>query len=265
MELKSKSAIDLMGLMNSSIESHSGKGRKTTTTHLDWILRSPTIRQRIFSSRGNHLLVADFASGENASVPIFFLSCISPQLRPRPVVYCIDSHELRLEGLTSRLMEEGILDGFRTVHAKLESMSKSARITGPPAVTGSDRPASWNALDTHIEAHLSIPAGVFDVGIMNNDVIGFLSEYYCMHDGVMECLREIQRVMADSSTLIVTQPGLLYPLDNVSLLRAAGFIILEAVEVAPRHGSVSIYRDPSELPLRHHKDEYRFLVLSPGP
>ena len=120
-------------------------------------------------------LVADFASGEYDRVPSFFVKLLPEINQPNPsrtVVYCTDLHALRLDSLLGKLEESDLLDDVRVVHAKLETMDDEAKFR-PDMITHLENdPDTMIQLDHHLKVKKFIPQETFDVGILNNDVVG---------------------------------------------------------------------------------------------
>jgi hypothetical protein len=188
-------------------------------------------------SQGNEeFIVADFASGEHDRVPSFFISILPNLLNLKNVdremyVYSIDSHSLRLDSLLGKLQETDNLHRARVVQAKLESMDQEA-IMIPDMVD-------------YIEAHLDIaiwmddfligknrfPPKSIDLGVLNNDIIGYMYEYYKSNSNVDVGVQKIYSLIRNDGVLVVTMPCSLYVVDNIGILEKAGFSFREGIDI----------------------------------
>ncbi|MFW9921553.1 MAG: hypothetical protein ACFFED_18275, partial [Candidatus Thorarchaeota archaeon] len=68
-----------------------------------------------------------------------------------------------------------------------------------------------------------LPRGCFHIGILNNDVVGYIHEYYKEYTDASKSLQGIRSTMQDGGLLMVTQPCMLFPLDNIKVLESHGF------------------------------------------
>ncbi len=214
---------------------------------IGWALEQGIVRDMIdgidVNADGSELMVADFASGENNEVPAYFAQrcrrdghhgqedhdcCITPPV----TVYCIDSHPLRLESLFHRLLEDSAVFCARVVHSHLEMMDRSARFPTVQTEYLQENGHLMTDIDRVIQYELRLPPRSFDLGILNNDVVGYLSEYY--HRDVDLILEKIRLSVRDDGLLVVTQPCMLYRLDNISLLERAGLVFLEGYDLELR-------------------------------
>ena len=146
-----------------------------------WIERSQTFVDYMASSDPEkEFLVADFAAGEHDRVPTFFVN-ILPQFLSCPkhmVVYCTDLHALRLDSLMGKLEDSAMLDNVRVVQAKLETMDLEAKFRPAMLEYLESRSDIMTKLDHHLVKNSAIPIQSFDIGVLNNDVVGYLHEYY---------------------------------------------------------------------------------------
>lgn len=207
---------------------------------ISWICESPTFRkyiEEVVSESNNELIVADFASGEHDRVPSFFvvllpkLLSLNDEFAKSIYVYSTDIHAIRLDSLLGKLEEFDLLQNVRVVNAKLESMDKEAIL----------RPAMKEYLDNNIIdgiwldkfliSERKFPLNCFDIGILNNDVIGYMMEYYTEYSDALAALAAIHRVIKKNGLLIVTMPCSLYVIDNVTLLREYGFEFVEGMDI----------------------------------
>ncbi len=188
-------------------------------------------------------MVADFASGENNAVPTYFAQR-SRQIKnhtevrldswtaPQVTVYCIDSHALRLESLFHDLMENCNLFYARVVHCCLESMDQLARFPSMQEAYLIENCHLITNLDKIILNELRIPSACFDIGILNNDVVGYLSEYY--RGDVPACLTKIRQSIRNGGLVVVIQPCMLYRIDNIEFMEQAGFAFVEGYDLEIR-------------------------------
>jgi hypothetical protein len=212
----------------------------------------------------NEFLVADFAAGEHDRVPSFFVNILptSFQCPRRIVVYCTDLHALRLDSLMGKLEESAILDNVRVVQAKLETMDLEAKFR--PAMIEYFRGNSdiMTSLDHYMMENGAIPRQSFDIGILNNDVVGYLHEYYAEYSHAATALQKVHSTLKKGALLIVTMPGSLYIVDNVEVLENVGFEFLEGKDIDLSDGSVSeLERDtePRNLTRLRH---YSYLIFA---
>ncbi|MHA2352472.1 MAG: hypothetical protein ACXABX_05070 [Candidatus Thorarchaeota archaeon] len=209
-------------------------------------------------------MVADFASGEYDRVPSFFvnlLSEFSPSLPKRTVVYCTDLHALRLDSLMGKLEEAALLDNVRIVRAKLETMDEEANLRPDMIEHLENNPNTMIQLDYHLEENLFIPQETFDVGILNNDVVGYLHEYYKEYSDAAVSLRKVHKVLKKGALLIVTMPCSLYVVDNVQVLESLGFEFLEGLDIDLSDKAVTLLFLSTEPQTMSRLGHYTFLVF----
>ena len=206
---------------------------------ISWILESPVFVNfmKASSSRGNdEILVADFASGEHDRVPSFFISILPKLLKlgeaaRETFVYSIDLHSLRLDSLLGKLEESHLLDRSRVVQAKLETMDQSA-IMRPGMIEYIEEhldTAIW--LDDFLIGENKLPPNCFDIGVLNNDVVGYMHEYYKSYSDVDVGVQKVLNSIREDGLLVVTLPCSLYLVDNIAVLEKVGFSYLEGVDV----------------------------------
>jgi hypothetical protein len=234
---------------------------------ISWILES-TIVSEFLQSRStseDQLLIADFASGEHDRVPSFFLRVLRHTLPSRPerrwLVYCIDVHALRLDSLLGKLEEESLLADARVVLASLESMRSKAAMR--PGLKGflQEHSSSQNGLDRILMSEEHIPAACFDLGILNNDVVGYLHEYYTQYGHAESSLAGVYETMKAGGLIVVTMPSSLYPLDNVDVLERIGFTFISGVDIETDTGKRTHYDSPPEPDSLSQLGHFSFLVF----
>jgi hypothetical protein len=206
---------------------------------ISWILKSPAFvnfMKTSLTKRNDEFLVADFASGEHDRVPSFFIKILPELLALKDTnretyVYSIDLHSLRLDSLLGKLEEINILSKARVVQAKLESMDQEANM----------RPAMVDYIETHLDTAIWLddfligenrfPPNCFDIGVLNNDIIGYMHEYYRSYSDVDAGIRKVSNLIRKDGLLIVTLPCSLYVVDNIGFLERIGFKFEEGVDI----------------------------------
>ena len=184
----------------------------------------------------DEFLIADFASGEHDRVPSFFIQ-VFPKLLSnihearKNFVYCIDLHSLRLDSLLGNLEESHLLGRTRVVQARLETMDQEASM----------RPGMIDFIEEHLEnviwlddfliGERKFPPNCFDLGILNNDIIGYMHEYYKSYSDVQLGIQKVFNLIRKDGMLIVTMPCSLYPVDNIAVLEKVGFAFLEGIDI----------------------------------
>jgi SAM-dependent methyltransferase len=209
-------------------------------------------------------LVADFASGEYDRVPSFFVKLLPEINQSHPtriVVYCTDLHSLRLDSLLGKLEESDLLDHVRVVHAKLERMDDDAKFR-PDMITHLENdPDTMIQLDHHLKVKKFIPQETFDVGILNNDVVGYLHEYYKEYSDAAVSLQKVHKVLKKGALLVVTMHCSLYIVDNVKVLESLGFQYLDGQDINLADGSVKALERHTEPQTMSRLGHYTFLVF----
>lgn len=196
-------------------------------------------------SSGDEILVADFASGENDRVPAFIHKVLPDlidagviQNMPakmewlrRIVTYSTDSHGLRLDSLLGLLEEQDIHMVSRVVQAKFETMDSEVGFRKPQLdiLEECDDQPTW--LDSFLLQKRRFPSNCFDLGFLNNDVVGYLYEYYKAHTDAELSLGKLRNLMKSKSLLVVTQPCLLYQVNNIEVLEQCGFSFLSGTDI----------------------------------
>ena len=236
---------------------------------ISWICESPIFRDYVSSkiNSSDEFLVADFASGEHDRVPSFFINNLSEFVSitktqsERIHVYCLDIHALRLDSLLGKLEESDLLQKARVVKAKLESMDKHASFRPAMAEFLKDNPNYSIWLDDFLIAEQKLPSGCFDIGILNNDIIGYMMEYYTEYSNAIRGLKKVQSSIKNDGLLIVTNPCSLYVIDNVELLQKIGFNFSEGIDIDTNSGlltSIEADQDPKTMSRLGH---YTFLIF----
>ncbi len=199
-------------------------------------------------SRADDFLIADFASGENDQIPMFFVKLLPDILVEwvrehhaltmegnhefkRLTTYSTDLHGLRLDGLLGLLEESGIQNRARGIHARLEAMTTEAALRPSEIEFLRSHPGERTWLDDYIINEGRLPDGCFQLGIFNNDVVGYLFEYYKTYTDAQRCLLTVRSTMKEGAMLIVTQPCSLYSVDNIEVLTTCDFEFVEGLDV----------------------------------
>ncbi len=160
-----------------------------------------------------------------------------------------------------KLEESGLLEHVRVVHAKLETMDEMA-IMRPEIVTYLEkRPEIITSLDHHLMEKKFIPPASFDIGVLNNDVIGYLYEYYKEHSNATMSLQRVHRTLKKGALLVVTMPCSLYVVDNVKILESLGFSFLEGIDVNLKDGSITTLDRNTEPQSMSRLGHYTFLIF----
>jgi hypothetical protein len=234
---------------------------------ISWITKSPVLMDYLRSSEfpESDLLIADFASGEHDRVPSFFLRILRRAIEPKPkrrwVVYSVDVHALRLDSLLGALEEERLLGDARVVLAGLERMRTKATMRPGelPFLLEHDSAQTW--LDGILMSKEYIPAESFEIGVLNNDVIGYLHEYYKEYGQAAAAIEGIYEVMKDGGLLIATMPCELYPLDNVAALVEVGFSYVNGFDIDTSSGRTEVFQEKPAIGDLSRLGHYSFLVF----
>jgi hypothetical protein len=228
------------------------------------------LRTQISAVEADEFLIADFASGENDKIPNF-IHRVLPDFLPdldfsgrRTITYSTDLHGLRLDSLFGLFQEQRIEDRARAVHARLESMVTDASFRQDQVEYLNEHQHEQTTLDRRIIEEQRIGEDIFDLGFLNNDVIGYLFEYYKTHTDAMASLETVHKTMRTGSLLIVTQPCSLYPVDNIDVLSRVGFLFIEGIDVELESGEVSHISKGAELDTLSRMGHYTYLVLKKG-
>jgi hypothetical protein len=238
---------------------------------VSWICESANVtkylREEIAKAEAEEFLVADFASGENDKIPNF-IHRVLPDLMPnldssarRTITYSTDLHGLRLDSLYGLFQEQNLENRARAVHARLESMVSEASYRQDQAEYLNENQQEQTLLDKRIIDEQRIGEDSFDFGFLNNDVIGYLFEYYKAYTDALTSLEEVHRTMRKGSFLIVTQPCSLYPVDNLEVLSQVGFTFIEGMDVELKSGEVSLIGEDAELGTLSQMGHYTFFVF----
>ena len=229
-----------------------------------WIAKSQALLDYLASAETDELMVADFASGEYDRVPSYFVDLL-PKKHPvkpkRTVVYCTDLHALRLDSLLGKLEELDLLDNVRVVHAKMETMDENAHLRPDMETYLKSRPDVLTSLDNHLMSKGFIPKESFDLGVLNNDVVGYLHEYYKEYSDAAISLEKVHGTLKKGALLVVTKPCSLYEVDNVKTLESIGFQFLEGLDVNLAENSVSQIDGQTKPKAMSRLGHYSFLVF----
>ncbi|KAJ3434697.1 hypothetical protein M0812_01818 [Anaeramoeba flamelloides] len=176
-------------------------------------------------------LIGDYGSGRNQEVPKFYLQVLDsvfqkeyPNLKKiESFCYCADLHPTRLFALFNTCSQEDILERTRLVISKLETMSKSAKILDVQKNQLQKQQEKQTWLDKALISTEKFPESCFDLGVLNNDMVGFLAEYYSSNSDLMESLEEVKKSIRTGGHLLVTSPNTLHKIDNIKVLEEVGF------------------------------------------
>ncbi|MGY5879710.1 MAG: hypothetical protein RTV31_05640 [Candidatus Thorarchaeota archaeon] len=237
---------------------------------ISWITESKHLIEfieRCQSASEDDMLVADFASGEYDRVPTYFARILPEFFMPssinrRIIVYCTDIHALRLDSLYSKLEEEESLSQVRVVQAALETMDTSANLQSENLDYVNDNPDIANWLDDFLIGEQCFPTECFDIGILNNDVIGYMYEYYTEYSDAEKGLQKIWKLIRSNGLLIVTMPCLQYKVDNIAVLEEIGFTFLEGLDIILSTGEKTLLEKNVGLDELSKLGHYTFLIFS---
>ena len=238
---------------------------------ISWIYESPVVRNFLnesLSEGDDCFYIADFASGEYDRVPSFFIREL-PKLMKEDIepskkmcVYCTDIHALRLDSLLGKLEEEDILDNVRVVQATLEKMDEEATLRPAMIEFLDSNPESISWLDDFLIGEHRFPPECFDIGILNNDIVGYMHEYYKDYSDARIGLQKVRKLIREKGLLIVTMPCSLYVVDNVAVLEEVGFKFLQGVDVNLSTGEKTFLEKTVPLDQLSNLGHYTFLIFS---
>ncbi len=196
-----------------------------------------------FGEVGSDIYLADFAAGENDEVPLYFHNLFSNAISNTTdngtlYIYCTDTHSLRIESLFDKLYSLGLTERTRVTAAKLETMIKKADFPSVQRDYFESKKNRTRIDETILKEH-RIPEATFHIGILNNDVIGYLYEYYTEYTDAEKSLQGIREAMHPEGLLMVTQPCMLYPIDNIEVLEAHRFHYITGFDFDLKHDGVS--------------------------
>ncbi|MFX1369328.1 MAG: hypothetical protein ACFFAY_12090 [Promethearchaeota archaeon] len=238
-----------------------------------WIAQSQFVMEYLTSQIGTEcisdpFLIADFASGENDKIPNYVHRVLPNILAPhegsigRPVfTYSTDLHGLRLDSLFHLFQEEGILHRARAVHARLETMDKEASFRQEQADYILNHGAERTELDKRLLSAKGIGEKAFHLGFLNNDVVGYMFEYYKAYTDALASLEVVRKTMRPRGVLLVTQPCSLYPVDNVEVLSSAGFSFIDGKDIDLKTGAVSSVGENTDLKTLSRRGHYTFFAF----
>jgi hypothetical protein len=232
---------------------------------LAWIGKSQVFMDYVTAASQNaEFLVADLASGEHDRTPSFFLDLLhkmSPSVPKRTIVYCIDIHALRLDSLLGTLEELNALKNARVVQAKLEKMDEDARLRPDMIDYLESNDKLMTSLDYHLKTKKFIPPGTFDLGVLNNDMVGYLHEYYKEYSDAVLGLRKVHQSLKKGALLVVTMPCSLYVVDNIQVLETIGFEFLEGKDIVLEDGSITDLDRQTNPQTMSRLGHYSFLIF----
>jgi hypothetical protein len=210
-------------------------------------------------------LIGDFGSGRNAEVPIFFVKEYQHLVTyntPNSTVYCIDMHTLRLENMFGQFLEEGITSNARVVYAKLETMGTTATFPYEQGAYLKRNPHKLTSLDHQILNGKYLPPACFHLGILNKDLVGYLSEYYENDTDVRRSFQAIRDTLTQNALVIVTQPGVMYRVDNLQILKDNGFQVEQIIDVDLKTGAHIFFDNSTSIDSLSKPNHYSFIVAS---
>ncbi|MFW9890031.1 MAG: hypothetical protein ACFFER_17750 [Candidatus Thorarchaeota archaeon] len=238
---------------------------------ISWICESATVteylREQISEAHPEEFMIVDFASGENDNIPTF-IHRVLPDFIPdidfsarKMITYSTDLHGLRLDSLYGIIQGQNLENRARALHAHLENMVTEASYRSDQVEYLNENRREQTFLDKRIMNERRIGEDAFDFGFLNNDVIGYLFEYYKADTDALTSLEAVHKTMRPGSLLLVTQPCSLYPVDNLKALSHVGFIFVEGIDVELKTREVSLIREDAELDTLSRMGHYTFLVL----
>ncbi len=212
------------------------------------------------------ILIGDFAAGEHDRTASFFVNLLPEFLpvfnhRNRRVIYCIDLHALRLDSLLGKIEESALLENVRVIQAKMETMDEEAELRPGLVEYLENNPETMTWFDHHLQSHSYIPPEVFDIGILNNDIVGYLHEYYKEQSDIMISLQKVHRSLKKGALLIVTMPCSLYIVNNVDILESVGFQFLDGKDINLNDFSTTYLTRNSEPNTLSRLGHYSFLIF----
>jgi hypothetical protein len=240
---------------------------------ISWILESQFVVDYLAKQIGEEasaepFLIADFASGENDKIPNFIHRILPGMLTPdvssrqrRVLTYSTDLHGLRLDSLFHMFQEEDILDQSRAVFARLESMVNEASFRQEQVDYLQENEVDQTELDKRLLEETGIGENAFHLGFLNNDVVGYLFEYYKAYTDAQSSLKTIHTTIRPGGVLIVTQPCSLYPVNNIEVLTSVGFSFVEGYDIDVKSGTIAPADEATDLKGLSRMGHYTFFVL----
>jgi SAM-dependent methyltransferase len=227
---------------------------------ISWILKSAFFVDFVKASLNREdgkVIAADFASGEHDRVPSFFIDILPDQLE-----IGIEQSSQRLDSLLGKIEESKLLHRVRMVQAKLESLDEKATIR-PGVVEYLERHLDdviW--LDDFLIGEERFPPECVDIGVLNNDVIGYLHEYYKSNSNLNLALEQVWKVIRTGGLLVVTMPCSLYVVDNITALERVGFTFEQGIDITLANGDVSSIKKNTEMRELSQIGHYSYFVFS---
>ncbi|MFX1603848.1 MAG: hypothetical protein ACFFCK_10210, partial [Promethearchaeota archaeon] len=179
----------------------------------------------------------------------------------RLTTYSTDLHGMRLDGLLGLFEENGIQNRARGIHARLEAMTTEAAFRPSDIEFVQSHPEEKTWLDDHIMDQGRLPNGCFQFGVFNNDVVGYLFEYYKTYTDAQRSLLTVRSTMKDGAMLIVTQPCSLYSVDNIEILTKCDFKFIEGLDIDLRTKAVSNLDPDCSIESLSRLGHYTFLIF----
>jgi hypothetical protein len=106
-----------------------------------------------------------------------------------------------------------------------------------------------------------IPPGTFDLGVLNNDMVGYLHEYYKEYSDAVLGLRKVHQSLKKGALLVVTMPCSLYVVDNIQVLETIGFEFLEGKDIVLEDGSITDLDRQTNPQTMSRLGHYSFLIF----
>lgn len=105
-----------------------------------------------------------------------------------------------------------------------------------------------------------ISRGAFHLGLLLNDMVGFLADYYKAYPATLrQSLVAFRQCMAQDGLLVVTQPCMLHATDNITALESVGFSFKEGLDIHLPTGT--IVPITKSTPLKNLSTLHHFSVL----
>ncbi|MCK5389198.1 MAG: hypothetical protein KAJ36_01830, partial [Candidatus Thorarchaeota archaeon] len=177
-------------------------------------------------------------------------------------VYCTDLHALRLDSLLGKLEEEDMLDNVRVVQAALEKMDEEATLRPAMIDFLDSNPETISWLDDFLIGEQRFPPECFDIGVLNNDIVGYMHEYYKEYSDALIGLQKVQRLIRNNGLLVVTMPCSLYIVDNVAVLEEIGFKYLQGVDIKLSSGEKTYLEKNAKPASLSRLGHYTFLIFT---
>ncbi|KAJ6241780.1 hypothetical protein M0813_00486 [Anaeramoeba flamelloides] len=162
-------------------------------------------------------LIGDYGSGRNQEVPKFYLQVLDSVFQKEyPNLKKIESFVI-----VQIYTQQGYLLYLIPVHKK--TFWKELKILDVQKNQLQKQQEKQTWLDKALISTEKFPESCFDLGVLNNDMVGFLAEYYSSNSDLMESLEEVKKSIRTGGHLLVTSPNTLHKIDNIKVLEEVGF------------------------------------------